>query len=121
MKRALCIAGYAAIAVIFIREAPAHGNQVDAEIYQAWLAIRQLDCARCHGASFEGSVGPSLLESVRTRDQVEFIRLIVEGNAQRGMPPYKSIKRATDNIEGMYRYFKGRAEGTIWPGRLTTK
>jgi mono/diheme cytochrome c family protein len=121
MKRALCIAGYAAIAVIFIHEAPAQGNQVDAEIYQAWLAIRQLDCARCHGASFEGSVGPSLLESVRLRDQAEFIRLIIEGNAQRGMPPYKSVKRAADNVEGMYRYFKGRAEGAIVPGTLTAK
>lgn len=107
------------ITLFFDGEILAQDNKVDATTFQGWRTIRQLDCARCHGANFQGSVGPSLLESVRTRTREEFIQMVLEGNAQRGMPPYKSVQRATDNVEGIYRYFKGRADGTIAAGLLT--
>ena len=91
---------------------------VDARIYTAWQAMRQLDCARCHGRDYTGSVGGSLLESARTRSRDEFVRLVLDGNPTRGMPPYRGITLAVENADGMYAYFRGRADGTIPAGTL---
>jgi mono/diheme cytochrome c family protein len=94
---------------------------VDAAIYAAWRAMRQLDCARCHGGDYTGSVGGSLLESARTRTRDEFIRLLLEGNSPRGMPAYGSVALAVENAPGMYDYLRGRANGTIPAGTLIPK
>jgi cytochrome c55X len=91
---------------------------VDARIYAAWQAMRQLDCARCHGRDYTGSVGGSLLESARTRSRDEFLRLVLDGNPTRGMPPYGGVALAVENADGMYAYFRGRANGTIPAGAL---
>jgi mono/diheme cytochrome c family protein len=93
--------------------------RVDPAIYAAWQAMRQLDCARCHGRDYTGSVGVSLLESARTRSREEFVRLLLDGNLARGMPPYRSVALAAENAEGMYAYLAGRANGTIPAGTLT--
>jgi mono/diheme cytochrome c family protein len=94
------------------------GTRVDARTYAGWRTLRQFDCARCHGPDYQGSVGPSLIESVRARSREEFIRLVLEGNPVRGMPPYGEVERVRDNVEGIYGYFRGRADGAIGPGRL---
>jgi cytochrome c55X len=91
---------------------------VDAKIYAAWQAMRQLDCARCHGRDYTGSVGGSLLESARTRSREEFLRLVLEGEPPRGMPPYRGVPLAVENVDGMYAYLRGRANGTIPAGTL---
>jgi len=93
-------------------------TRVDPAIYAAWQAMRQLDCARCHGRDYTGSVGGSLLESARTRSRDEFVRLLLEGNPARGMPPYGSVALAVENAEGMYAYFRGRESGTLPSGTL---
>ena len=80
--------------------------------------MRQLDCARCHGRDYTGSVGGSLLESVRTRSRDEFVRLVLDGNPVRGMPPYGGVALAVENADGMYAYLRGRANGTIPAGTL---
>lgn len=94
------------------------GTKVDERTYSGWRTLRQFDCARCHGADYEGSVGPSLIESVRARGREEFVRLILEGNPTRGMPPYGEVERVKDNVDGIYAYFRGRADGAIQPGRV---
>lgn len=76
-------------------------------------AVRALDCARCHGASYEGQVGPSLMDSVKQRSPEEFKKLVLEGNPGKGMPAYKDTKSAAENIDAIYAYFKGRADGTV--------
>ena len=91
---------------------------MDAAIYAAWRAMRQLDCARCHGRDYTGSVGGSLLESASTRTREEFVRLVLEGNSSRGMPAYGSVALAVENAPGMYAYLRGRANGTIPAGTL---
>lgn len=87
--------------------------------YDGWRAVRQLDCARCHGADYRGSVGPSLIESVQTRSRSDFTRVILDGSPERGMPPYKSVARVVDNLDGIYEYFRGLADGSIPAGQLT--
>src|SRR5215813_10017178 len=88
-------------------------RRVNPAIFAAWQAMRQLDCARCHGRDYTGSVGGSLLEAARARSRDEFKRLVLEGNVARGMPPYGSVSLAVENVEGMYEYLRGRADGTI--------
>ncbi|MDQ3194801.1 MAG: hypothetical protein M3Q32_00110 [Pseudomonadota bacterium] len=77
----------------------------------ARAVVRALDCARCHGE-------PSLLTSVKERDAESFKRLSLEGNAGRGMPPYKSNERAIKNIDAIHAFFKGLADGTVPKGNL---
>jgi mono/diheme cytochrome c family protein len=93
--------------------------QVYRKTYDGWRAVRQLDCARCHGADYRGSVGPSLIESVQTRSRSDFTRFILDGSPERGMPPYKSVARVVENIDGVYAYFQGLADGSIPAGQLT--
>jgi mono/diheme cytochrome c family protein len=92
--------------------------QVYQRTFEGWRTVRQLDCARCHGANYRGSVGPSLIDSVMSHTREEFARLILEGNVERGMPPYKSVSRVVDNGDGIYDYFRGLADGSIQPGAL---
>lgn len=93
-------------------------RRVNPAVLAGWQAMRQLDCARCHGRDYTGSVGGSLLEFARTRSRDEFRRVVLEGNVARGMPPYGSVPRAVENIDGMYDYLRGRADGTIPSGTL---
>jgi mono/diheme cytochrome c family protein len=94
------------------------GTKVDAKTFAGWQAVRANDCARCHGAQFTGQVGPSLIESIKTRDKASFISIILEGNVQRGMPAYKTVPGVADNVEGIYAYFKALADGKIKTGKL---
>jgi mono/diheme cytochrome c family protein len=89
------------------------GEAKGGDAKQGFQVVRQLDCARCHGASYEGQVGPSLLASAKQRSAEDFKRLVLEGNPGKGMPAYKNTPSAVENIDAMYAYFKGRAEGTV--------
>ena len=39
--------------------------------------------------------------------------------AEKGMPPFGSVKMVTDNWEGLYAYLKGRSDGQIKAGKLS--
>lgn len=93
-------------------------KKVDARIYAAWQAVRQLDCARCHGADWNGSVGPSIVQYMKNQPKESFTRIVLEGDVPRGMPGYKSTPRIADNIDAIYDYFKGVATGEIPTGKL---
>jgi mono/diheme cytochrome c family protein len=93
-------------------------SRVDARTLAGWRAVRQFDCARCHGAQYQGSVGPSLIEAARTNPRAQFVRLLLDGNRDRGMPPYRDVRGVADNADGIYGYFRGRADGAIGPGSL---
>lgn len=95
------------------------GNKVDAKTLAGWKTWRALACDRCHGASQEGLVGPSLLVSLKTRTKEEFRGALLNGRPEKGMPAYSSSKMATDNWEGLYAYLKGRSDGQIQAGRLS--
>jgi mono/diheme cytochrome c family protein len=93
-------------------------TKVDARTLAGWRAIRQFDCARCHGAQYQGSLGPSLVEAARANTRAHFVRLLLDGNRDRGMPPYREVRGVADNADGIYGYFRGRADGVIGPGAL---
>ena len=95
------------------------GNKVDATTLQGWKTWRALACERCHGAAQEGTVGPSLIESLKKLSKAEFHDKLMKGNPEKGMPPFSGSDMVVKNWEGLYAYLKGRSDGEIQPGRLT--
>ena len=96
------------------------GNKVDEATLKGWKAWRALACARCHGSEQqgEGTAGPALTDKLKSLTRDEFKVVVLKGRVPQGMPNYDESKTATDNIEGLYAYLKGRSDGAIPPGRL---
>ena len=94
------------------------GNKVDDKTLQGWKTWRAMDCERCHGASQEGLVGPSLVNSLKTLTKDEFHTTIMNGRVQKGMPNFGGVALVQKNWENLYNYLKGRSEGKIAPGHL---
>jgi len=90
-----------------------------ATLYDGWKALRQFDCARCHGATYEGSVGPSLVRSASEHSEEEFTKLLLDGNVERGMPAFRNVAPVAEKAPAIYAYFKARADGRIGAGKLS--
>jgi hypothetical protein len=95
------------------------GNKVDPKTLMGWKTWRALACERCHGAEQEGLVGPPLVESLKTLSKDDFHTVVMNGRAEKGMPPFNTSPMVNDNWEGLYAYLKGRADGKIAAGRLS--
>ena len=94
------------------------GTKVDAKTLMGWKTWRALACERCHGASQEGLVGPSLVERLKTLSKEDFHTLMQNGRMDKGMPSFSTSQMVTQNWEGLYAYLKGRSDGAIQPGHL---
>jgi mono/diheme cytochrome c family protein len=94
------------------------GNKVDKATLEGWRTWRALACERCHGAQQQGLVGPSLLEALQRLSLDEFKSTVLKGRPDKGMPNFDGSKMVMENIDGLYAYLKGRADGAIKPGRL---
>ena len=95
------------------------GTKVDPVTLQGWKTWRAMACERCHGAEQEGLVGPSLIERLKTITKEQFHEQLMNGNPEKGMPPFASVKMVNDNWEGLYAYLKGRSDGQIKAGKLS--
>jgi mono/diheme cytochrome c family protein len=89
------------------------GYKVDAETMKGFRAWRAAACDRCHGANQEGLVGPSLLVSMKTLSKDDFIVTVKNGRLEKGMQSFGSSPVVMDNINQLYAYLKGRADGEI--------
>jgi len=89
------------------------GYKVDAETMKGFRAWRAAACDRCHGANQEGLVGPSLLVSMKTLPKDEFIVTVKNGRLDKGMQSFGNSPVVMDNINQLYAYLKGRADGEI--------
>ena len=94
------------------------GDKVDPKTLDGWKTWRALACERCHGAEQEGLVGPSLVESLKTLSKEDFHTTVIDGRADKGMPPWGASEMMQKNWEGLYAYLKGRSDGKIKPGHL---
>ena len=94
------------------------GDKVDPQTLEGWKTWRALACERCHGAEQEGLVGPSLVESLKTLSKEDFHTTVINGRADKGMPPWGASEMMQKNWEGLYAYLKGRSDGKIKPGHL---
>jgi mono/diheme cytochrome c family protein len=94
----------------------AHAAQDDEALAETWRTLRAVDCARCHGKDYDGLAAPSIVDYARQVSRDRFVAAILDGNPSRGMPAYRDNPRIADHIDDVYRYFIGRAEGTIPSG-----
>ncbi|MFN5445213.1 MAG: c-type cytochrome [bacterium] len=94
------------------------GNKVDKATLTGFKVWRAAACDRCHGASQEGMVGPSLITSLKTLSKEEFKRTVIDGRSEKGMPSFKENSQLMDNIENLYRYLKGRSNGDILQAKV---
>ena len=88
----------------------------DVRIASAWRTLRAVDCARCHGKDYDGLAAPSIIYYARTQSREMFVRMVLDGDPPRGMPGYRGNPWIAENIDDVYRYFLGRANGTIDSG-----
>ena len=89
------------------------GYKVDPDTMNGFRAWRAAACDRCHGANQEGLVGPSLIQSLKTLSKDEFKKTVTEGRLDKGMVSFKESKTVMDNLDNLYAYLKGRANGDI--------
>lgn len=69
-------------------------------------------CAACHGAKGEGTIGPNLTDSAWIHGEgklVDIVKTINEGVGDKGMPAWKSVIKAEDihKITAYIRTLKG--------------
>jgi mono/diheme cytochrome c family protein len=116
---ALHSAATIALLVALVLAAPevraAEGERA-ALLARGWAALRAMDCARCHGREYEGWAAPSLIASVRETTRERFNRLVLDGNIERGMPPYRTQSVVVAELDAIYAYLLARARGEIGPG-----
>jgi len=85
----------------------------DPQVASAWRALRVVNCDRCHGKDYEGLSAPSIVAFARSQSREMFLRMMLDGDPPRGMPGYRNNPLVDKNIDGIYRYFALRANGTI--------
>jgi mono/diheme cytochrome c family protein len=83
--------------------------------FRTWRAAA---CDRCHGANQEGLVGPSLLVSLKTLSKEDFIKTVRDGRLDKGMQSFGTSAQVMDNINQLYAYLKGRADGAITQAKV---
>ncbi len=105
----------ACFAPIAVADPIAQQSADDPRIARAWRVLRMVDCARCHGKSYDGLVAPSIVDYVATQGQERFVRMVLDGDLSRGMPGYRSNAYVAESIDDIYRYFVARAKGEIGP------
>lgn len=89
------------------------GYKVDPETLKGFRTWRAAACDRCHGANQQGLVGPSLIERLKTLTKEEFVKTVIEGRLDKGMPSFRTSTMVTSNIDQLYAYLKGRSDGAI--------
>jgi len=94
------------------------GNKVDEATFEGWKTWRAMACERCHGATQDGLVGPSLNKDLKTMAKTEFVACVMQGRVDKGMPNFGGIATVAKNIDNLYAYLKGRSDGAIAAGHL---
>jgi mono/diheme cytochrome c family protein len=96
------------------------GPKLGAEAYEGWRQY-SAHCARCHGQDVLGNpVAADLLKSTAAggpvAEQAAFVAVVKAGRPKRGMPGFaKAVDDA--QIDAIFAYVKGRADGKIPAGR----
>jgi mono/diheme cytochrome c family protein len=110
-----------AAAAVAAQEAPyrvVEGYKVDDFTMTGFRTWRAAACDRCHGANQEGSVGPSLITSLKTLTKEEFVKTVRDGRLEKGMMSFGTNEQVMKNIDALYAYLKGRSDGAITRARV---
>jgi mono/diheme cytochrome c family protein len=104
---------------------PAPKDTLPPAAYEGWKQF-ELNCSRCHGQDAEGtSFAPSLVEALGkggpVQTEPEFLTIACNGVPGTGMPSWCKLGLDKAQLQQIYLYVKGRADGTMHPGRPTEK
>jgi mono/diheme cytochrome c family protein len=95
-------------------------DTLDPEVYEGWKQYSLL-CSRCHGQDAQGSsFAPDLTQSFKPDGHVaskEVFLIFMTTPGPQGMPIATSTGLDSSYFDGVYRYLKGRSDGSIHPGR----
>jgi mono/diheme cytochrome c family protein len=94
------------------------GTKVDPKTMDGFRTWRASACDRCHGPNQEGLVGPSLVTSLKTLSKDDFVKTVMEGRLEKGMPSFKTSEQVQKNIDNLYGYLKGRSDGAITKAKV---
>jgi mono/diheme cytochrome c family protein len=94
------------------------GYKVDGVTMTGFRTWRAAACDRCHGANQEGLVGPSLINNLKTLSKEDFVKVVRDGRAEKGMVGFSANKTVMDNMDALYAYLKGRSDGAITRARV---
>jgi mono/diheme cytochrome c family protein len=94
--------------------------RVSAQEYEGWRQY-SAQCARCHGQDVLGNpVAADLLKSVGPggpmAEKERFVAIVKNGRADHGMPGFAKVL-TDEQVDAIYAYVKGRADGKILAGR----
>ena len=105
-------------AMLFGATAPVWAAKVDKETFDGWKLYKRERCETCHGPTAEGAAAfPNLVNSLKTIDKAKFVEVVTNGTAK-GMPPHKANAKVMDGMEKLYKFLKGRSDGTVPAGEL---
>lgn len=98
-------------------------GKVDALTEKGFKTWRSAACERCHGNKQQGLVGPSLIASLKVLSYDDFIKVMLEGRVEKGMPGHphlEKVDKATGKrkVDLLYAYLKGRSDGKVPAGRV---
>lgn len=101
-------------------QAKSGGLKVSGVEYEGWRQY-SVNCARCHGQDvLPNPVAANLLVSLKAGGPIgssaKFLEVVTKGRLERGMPAFGTLL-TPEQVNAMYAYVKGRAEGRIPPGR----
>jgi mono/diheme cytochrome c family protein len=96
------------------------GLKVSRPEYEGWRQY-SVNCARCHGQDvLPNPVAANLLVSLKPGGPFDtpekFREVVTKGRPNRGMPAFGPLL-TPEQVDAIFAYVKGRAEGRISPGR----
>jgi mono/diheme cytochrome c family protein len=96
------------------------GPKLGAEAYEGWRQY-SAHCARCHGQDVLGNpVAADLLKATAAggpvAEKATFVAVVKTGRPKRGMPGFAKVIDDAQ-INAIFAYVKGRADGKIPAGR----
>jgi len=105
-------------ALLFGATAPVWAAKVDKETFDGWKLYKRERCETCHGPTAEGAAAfPNLVNSLKTIDKGKFVEVVTNGTAK-GMPAHKANTKVMEGMDKLYKFLKGRSDGSVPSGEL---
>jgi mono/diheme cytochrome c family protein len=93
-----------------------NSSDVYKAVYNGWK-MWHVYCYRCHGMNaIATTLGPSLIEPNEQFSRADFLKVVRNGNPDRGMPSWSKLLDDAQ-ISDIQTYLKARSEKVLPPGR----
>ncbi|NJD08396.1 MAG: c-type cytochrome [Methylococcaceae bacterium] len=115
----IVVGAFVSGALLFGATVPAFAAaKVDKDTFDGWKLYKRERCETCHGPTAEGAAAfPNLVNSLKNIDKAKFVDVVTNGTAK-GMPAHKANAKVMDGMEKLYKFVKGRSDGTVPAGEL---